>query len=171
MVNHSEYIRKLSDETGKSYRELETYWRIAEDTYRKLQMVNPSQYEHLREAGAESQEIQNIFEKSILKLPDIREETAPTEEAEVAEDEFGAEIEEDMLADEGLGEETLPEEDFSEFDIEPEPETTAEKLEKAESESASTSEEFSEESEDDSDLGDLFVEEEKDVERGPIGER
>ena len=40
-------------------------------------MVDPSKYEHLRESGAESQEIENIFEKALLKLPELREEDAP----------------------------------------------------------------------------------------------
>jgi len=173
MNRHSEYIRRLSDETGKSYRELETYWKIAEDTYRKLQMVNPSQYEHLRESGAESQEIENIFEKSILKLPDIREEASPekAEEAvsDVAEEEFGSDIEEAFLPEESSPEEEIsPEEDFSEFDIEPEPETTAEKLEKAERESSSEEESIESEVEggDTSPIDEVFSKE-SDVDRTP----
>lgn len=165
MNRHTEYIRKLSDETGKTYRELETYWKIAMDTYNKLQMVDPSKYEHLRESGSESEEIKNIFEKAILKLPELREEETPVEDEvdTIAQDEFAEDIEEEIAPEESME----PEEDFSEFDIEPEPTSTKEKLEKAERESSS--EDVSEvEDIEESPVDEVFDNEgESEVERNP----
>ena len=130
---HTSYIKNLSNETGKSYRELETYWKIAENIFKKLQMLDPNKYQNLKEGNAESQEIKNIFEKSILRLPDIREEKQPSEVTTEEENEFEEKIENNLDNEKIQDSENSDEfDEFDEFNIEPEPKSTKEKLDMAE---------------------------------------
>jgi len=116
IVQHSEYIRKLSDQTGKTYRELESMWKIATSMFQKMQMMEPSKYMHLQERDAESQEIKNIFEKTVLNLPEINKESeadkAEEEKTTQAEEDFAGDIEEEIAPEAELAPETeTPESD------------------------------------------------------------
>jgi hypothetical protein len=92
---HTQYIKNIADQTGKSYRELESMWRIAQNTYDKMQMMEPAKYRNLKEKNAESQEIKNIFEKTILKL-----NVKPTDDVVQEEELQQEEISPDVVSDE-----------------------------------------------------------------------
>jgi hypothetical protein len=127
-------------ENGKySERNLEAAWKIAASTFKKMQMLQPAKYERLRGEDAEAQEIKNIFEKTVLNLPEVNVEkveeetpvqppveetpTTETEELPGIEPELGGMKEEEMsipgeTPETETKEEPIIPEEISEMDVE-----------------------------------------------------
>lgn len=66
MFDHSHYIKTMADNSGKTYRELETLWKKSMREFEFDQMMNPNKYQSLKKLdGSIAEEIGRRFEKLV----------------------------------------------------------------------------------------------------------
>lgn len=181
IIGHSKYIQDMAEKTGLSETTLKTLWKRAESEFKFLDTFNPDTYKNIKEHGAESEGISEIFEELVAKMPtadtykpsdELEEpEKAPDEDFSDAEGIFGDELGDEFDPEGSLND--LPEDiDFGEeieeeVGFEEEPEDIKGKIEKAESESGDSVPD-EEESDDGANVDEIFSDE-GDTEREPKG--
>lgn len=111
LPRHSQYIRNMSEKTGRTYRELEAEWKKAERQFDFDRMRDPLKYQNLkRNNGTVAQEISRRFEEMVIMptQPEEVEEQIDNIEADMVEDEFATDIEENFTDDiEGITDEDI----------------------------------------------------------------
>lgn len=115
LPRHTEYIRRMSEQTGRSYRDLEAEWKKATREFDFERMRDPLKYANLKKMdGTVAQEISRRFEEVVLRPVQAAEEEVEEQVDDIAQEEFGDQIEEDLI-DDTMTEE-MPEEDFADID-------------------------------------------------------
>lgn len=100
-VLHTTYIKKKSNETGKTYRELETLWKKFEREVENDRMMNPSKFSQFSSKnGSLSQEISRRFEEYLVnpigtQVDEIEDNVIEGEE-ELLSNEIETELNDDL---------------------------------------------------------------------------
>ena len=99
-VVHTSYIKKLADQTGKTYRELETLWKKFEREVENERMFNPNKFSHLKSKdGSIAQEVARRFEEFLVNPLGVETEKKMDEVANIEEDILSDEIEKELNDD------------------------------------------------------------------------
>lgn len=103
-VIHTSYIKRMSDQTGKTYRDLEALWKKFEREVENARMFDPNKFSHMRSTdGTIAQEIARRFEEFLVNPLGVEAEDQ-NEEVDAAKDELVAddienEMEEDIVSE------------------------------------------------------------------------
>lgn len=94
LPRHTEYIRTMSDRTGRSYRELEAEWKKAEREFDFERMRDPLKYANMRRTnGSMAQEISRRFEENVVNPELEADDQIEDVGTDMAEEQFGDAIE------------------------------------------------------------------------------
>lgn len=98
LPRHTEYIRNMSQKTGRTYRELESEWKKSERQFDFDRMRDPLKYQNLKRTdGTVAQEISRRFEKMVVMPEQTAEEQIEETETEMVEDGLALDIEENLV--------------------------------------------------------------------------
>jgi len=93
---HTSYIKRLSDQTGKTYRDLESLWKKFEREVENDRMFDPNKFSHMRSTnGSIAQEVARRFEEFLVNPLGVE-----TEEQNEVVDEVKDDLVADNIADE-----------------------------------------------------------------------
>lgn len=91
---HTHYIKKLSDDTGRTYRELESLWSKFKNEVENDRLYDPNKYSHLNKSnGGIAQEIDKKLREYIQNPEGVEQEETTDEANDVAENEYAGKIE------------------------------------------------------------------------------
>ena len=98
LPRHTEYIRVMSDRTGRSYRELEAEWKKATREFEFERMRDPLKYINLKRTdGTVAQEISRRFEETVIMPEQTEVDEAEELENNATEEDMADNIEENIL--------------------------------------------------------------------------
>jgi hypothetical protein len=90
---HTHYIKKLSDDTGRTYRELESLWSKFKNEIENDRLYDPNKYSHLSKSnGGIAQEIDKKLRAYIENPEGVEQEEITDETNAVDENEYANEI-------------------------------------------------------------------------------
>lgn len=100
---HTHYIKKLADETGRTYRELETLWAKFKNEVENDRLYDPNKYSHItKQNGSISQEIDKKLRAYIENPEGVESEEIDAELNAVDATDLADEIESEMELDEEI---------------------------------------------------------------------
>jgi len=112
-VIHTSYIKRMADQTGKTYRDLESIWKKFEREVQNERMFNPNKFSHMRSTdGTIAQEIAKRFEDFLVnplgteaenqneKVDEVQDEIAADEIQDNMEEDIESDLEGELVGDE-----------------------------------------------------------------------